>query len=353
MAITRPDYVIPRDRLLEMLRFTRRVCILWSVLTAIIGGLRFVDGSVLLELTRAGEPNLVNPTSSYLLDSPLKVWLLSILPSSVLVIAITFFFLALLPLLLIYCREGSRSFFFISILLSVTLVQKISLQNIGVGDGLTIFLIVCAILTSSMQLCAATFFVLGLWHPHQSFFVGFSFIVAQWALSSSWRFRRQFLAPIIGLTLALVVYFIYRIQMVIPVDRLDYALGNVDIVGNLVSLPIAFMSIGIWCYLLRRIRLCGWPLLIVVTWLVVLMVVSLATTDVTRVFCITSLPIVLIGSQRLFVDSENDEVIVELPYTIAIANLLLPVYSWSGFDFFLWPDLVGDFCKYGLHCFKS
>ena len=84
------------------------------------------------------------------------------------------------------------------------------------------------------------------------------------------------------------------------------------------------------------------------SWIFILATVSILTTDVFRVVTIISLPIILAGAARLF--DENFYISKIKVITVAILIALIPVYSWSGLDIFLWTDLVYDMCKWRVFC---
>ena len=115
---------------------------------------------------------------------------------------------------------------------------------------------------------------------------------------------------------------------------------------NFIYAPIAFAPIIFW-FLLSGVRVKKGKGLLSL-WLCGLVFVSLLTTDVTRVMTIISLPIVIMGANNILMEKA-----VVPPWKFVFGGTLIaliPPFSWSGFDYFLWKDLIRDFCKWGVHC---
>jgi len=316
----------------------------------VIGGIRFSDGSMLLAIASGAtvaDPVFARAAPQYVWDSPLKVALLNLLPAHFAAIAAAFALLAVLPLAGLVARDARlRALSLAAIFL--TPAFKISIQNIGVGDGLVVLLILIASASSRVMVIAAALFAIGLWHPQQSFFIGGSFLLARHCFGPRLE-RRDVMAVAGSLAAAALVYFSYRYLLAFSFAGREAYLADQAggfLAGNFAAAPIAFAPLLIWLGLIapRPERGLRW----LVAWIVVLAAVSVLTTDVTRVMTLTSLPIVLAGAARLL-DGGRPLPLRRLAVA-AILILLLPPYSYSGFDWWLWGDLRADACRWAGYC---
>ncbi len=313
-------------------------------------GFRFSDGSVLMAI--ANNLSIENPGFNeliqYNLDSPLKVLLLKLLPGDIISIGLVFGLLALSPVCGLLLSASAIGYLSL-IAVFLTPALKIAVQNIGLGDGLVISLIVVACASRKPQVIGACFFLIGLWHPQQSFFIGLSYIAAQYCLLHRWS-RHEYLAVLGSLGLAAVVFFLYKLLLGFDYhDRLDYLRTHLPqfIQRNLLYAPVAFAPFCGWL-LLAPITIRGRGLLML-AWLLILAAAALATTDVTRVFTLISLPIVLIGAQN----RRNPAPSAMKVLILCVLVQLIPAYSWSGLDYFMWPELYKDLCKWKHWCWPA
>ena len=176
-----------------------------------IAGIRFSDGGMLLAIARGqdvGAPIFSNIATQYIWDSPLKIFILKILPGRVDFIALVFLFFAFLPL--IYLFSKNKVLFFLGfILVFLTPAFKICIQNIGVGDGLVFTLIVFLCFSQSYMWGGIIFLLIALWHPQQSFFILVSYILAKYCYVKKMEWR-QIWVMVISLGLAALVFIIYK-----------------------------------------------------------------------------------------------------------------------------------------------
>ncbi|MCS4187844.1 hypothetical protein GGP48_002549 [Salinibacter ruber] len=325
---------------------------IFSVLIVVIGGIRFSDGSALLAIAQGAtaESPLFSGSGAlqYIWDSPLKVLSLRYVPPNIYGIGLFFGFLSVLPVALLLTRD-TLLFWLSSSALILTPCLKISMQNIGVGDGLTIFLAILLCYLNNNILISLSSFVLGLWHPHQSFFIGISFVLSKYVFFEDIEWR-QVATVLASLALAAAVFFLWKASLgfeysgrgTFMQDRMPELLYK-----NLVYAPVAFLPIALWFWFIPVAPRRGKCLL--GGWLFILGIVSLLTTDVTRVISLTALPILLAESKKIIIE-ERDDIPVRRILVFASLIVLIPPFSWSGLDYLVWTDLFSDLCEWGVYC---
>ena len=324
---------------------------LWGFLLLLVlwAGIRFSDGSVLLAISRGlnpNDPSLAN-LGQWLWDAPLKIGLLKLLPADVVAIGLAFAVLGILPG--IGLLSGSHRFLWLTVVtVFLTPAFKVSIENLGVGDGVLMFLALVLCATPSVSLLIFAAFTMALWHPQQSFFVGVSFFVGRYCYAGAIE-RRQVFAVGGALALGALAYLTYRALLPFHfIGRAEFMAqhGQDTLVRNLYLAPVAFAPIVLWLWLVspRPARL-HW---MVIGWLFVLGIVATLTSDVTRVMTITSLPLILAGANKII----DERLFVSTAWilTAGVLICLVPPLNWSGLDYFLWPDLAGDLCKWHLYC---
>lgn len=336
---------------LTQLSSLRPVLWLFLLLSVFLAGIRFSDGGMLLAISRGAtisDPIFKEVTTQYVWDSPLKIFLLQALPAKVIVIAVVFAALAVLPVVALTTWKNHRLIWLGVATLALTPALKVSVQNIGVGDGLVIFLVLLLFYLHKLWLIGLAFFVLALWHPHQSFFIGFSYLIARYCYAEDFD-KREVFVVLGSLVCAALIFFLYKASLgfnyggreTYLMERLQYFIHR-----NIAYAPISFLPIALWFFFVAPSPARASFLLI--GWLAILGVVSLLMTDVTRVMTITSLPIVLMGASKLF-DSATS-VASSRFFLVAGLIALIPPYSWAGLDFWLWTDFAGDLCKWRIYC---
>lgn len=312
-----------------------------------LAGVRFSDGSMLLAISRGAsvsDPVFAKASSQYVWDSPLKICLLRVLPARTAVIAVAFAVLAVMPLGGLFAKDQATLWAFM-VAIFLTPAFRVSIQNIGVGDGLSITCLCVIAATKSPWVITAMFFVIALWHPQQSFFMGCSYVLALYCFDRKVDYAKA-IAASVGLGFGAIVFFAYKASLGFAYSgRGQYMVENARlfILENIFYAPLALAPAGIWFLLLAPPSVRG--RFILAAWVVVLAIVSLLTTDVTRAMTLTSLPIVLVSSELLFAQREHLD---WRRYVIAaIVIALIPAYSWSGVDVFLWHDFLSDLQKWG------
>lgn len=328
--------------------FMRRgALVLAIILMVVVAGVRFSDGSMLVAISRGAsvsDPVFTKTSTQYVWDSPLKIALLRLLPPSVAFIAIVFACLAALPLLGL-CTKDIATFWIFWVAIFLTPAFRLSIQNIGVGDGLPIACLCVIAATSRRWVVAAMFLVIALWHPQQSFFMGVSYLLAMYCYYRDFDYSKA-TGALAGLAIGAVVFFAYKTSLGFTYSgRAQYMTENVRqfITENISYAPLAFAPIAIWFLFLAPKTVRGRYLL--ATWVAVLGLVSLLTTDVTRAMTLISLPIVAATANLMFTRAGSLD--WRKYVYAAIVMAMIPAYSWSGVDIFLWHDLVSDLRKWG------
>lgn len=326
------------------------------LLQTLYSGIRFVDGSALLALARDGFAAQIPSFGQYLFDSPLKVlvlWLAT--PESFLAIALVFAATLLLPFLAFRLCFGRSAFLGALVVFSLTPMLKVLLQSIGIGDGVTIALYTVALFGGHLGLALAGALLLPLWHFQQGSIV-LVFAACVLYLRNERGDRRRALALGGGLAAGTVLFVAYKLFAAPPShSRWDWIVqSGPDLVArNLYGLPILLASAGCLGGLLlaQRDALRGQrSLLQVCTALAALaLVASMLATDASRIFLLLTLPMLLLlleGHIRSGAVERDLWARPELHAALAFACVLVPLFSWSGIDLYLWRDLVVDIRKY-------
>lgn len=321
--------------------------------TVILFGIRFSGGGELLAIAQGKaitDIAFTRANTQYVWDSPLFVLVLKTLPASVVVIALFFTFLAILPLSGLAARQ-QQLFGATATALFLTPALKVSLLNIGVGDGLVIMLVIIIVGVRNPAVRALCFFLVCSWHPQQSFFIIMSYCAALYAFRGAVG-RTDFAPVAIGASLGLTVYVIHRSLLGLEFsDRAAFISYVIDahLVSNLAWFAFSLGPFAIWYALIGRKAVVG-PL-VLLTWVGVCYLIANLTTDVTRVFTVITLPIILIGTAKALIQTDpvsNDRL------TGAIASIFLfAPLSWAGLDYFVWENLIMDFCKWGFFCVSN
>jgi hypothetical protein len=322
-------------------------------LIVLVGGLRFSDGSMLLAISRGAtiaDEVFLDPFTQYVWDSPLKVYLLWVLPSSILFIAAVFAFIGIFPSFMFFAKQ-EKVFFASAICLLLTPAFKVSMQNLGVGDGILITLVIAACLATSHYIILICFLLIGLWHPQQAFFIGVSWLVANYLYADKLH-KTRLLAGLCGLIIAAAWFFYFKAQLGFGyAGRSYYITAKFDelLIPNLKWAALAFLPTVCWFVFIAPKSKQQWVLML---WLLLLSFVALLTADVTRVMTMISLPLVLMGALAIYerepsftkFRKSNKNAI----FLVCALVIVIPPYSWSGLDYFLWGDLISDLCKWGV-----
>ena len=351
------------------------------ILQILIGGFRYSDGSILRAINQGLDINAPifqnNPYSQYIWESPLKIFLLKIFPStSFLNLGIIFSILAFLPLVGLAWDKKTRFYRLSSILIVTTTAFKISIQNIGTGDGLIFFLSLLLILSfKNTILSLLSIFLIGLWHPGQAPFIAFSACIACFAQKdylqnlkkSGYEFNEKINLRaysgfvIFGLLFSRLILIIYNNLLGFDyINRFDYISDRgLDLLKNNfiyspigIFLPLVFMVI---LFFIKNIFTKSIKFLLI-SWIFICSFISLLTLDVSRVNILLLTPIFLIIIEKFNLNKsfflfQNYLKVFSFPvFYILIAVVLLPAWGWSGLEFSMWGDFFNDMCKYRVLC---
>ena len=333
----------------SLLAANRKLSVFLLFVVLLVGGFRFSDGSLLLAISQGAgleHPVLASPFGQYLFDSPLKVFVLRLLPANIVVIALFFLVLAVLPMLcVLFCRGAMLSSAWAMVFLTPSL--KVSIQNVGVGDGLVLMLSCCLVVARDRILRALLVFIVALWHPQQATIILASFVIALIAYREHIEMLDT-LVMLVSLALAWLVFAWFKSSLGFAYSgRLDFMLERAGqmLATNLPFVPLAIFPALVW---VLAVKFDFGRAIYLVVWTLCLVALALLTTDVTRVITLVTLPIVLVSIRNNGAQSRAASSAVFL--CIAVVVALFPVFSWSGFDYFLWNDLVRDLCKYRVYC---
>jgi hypothetical protein len=327
-----------------------------AVLQVVCGGIRFVDGSMLLQFSQTGFQANLQEFSQYLFDSPLKILLLWTLHlNNALVIGFLFLtlnFLPMLAVLLVGKDEKERIELFA--VASIMPIFKLMFQNTGVGDSVIIAGTIVLVAGRHWLPVAVTACVMVLWHFQQGvLIVSVLFALFVVMRSPDWRLRLKALA--IG-TMTGVLAFAAIETFLVPrhVGRLGYIFAHVApfLRQNLLYLPIALCPILPGTILMTealqardqrgetRITLAA------ITATALALCVGMLTTDFSRTMLLLTFPVVL------FLTKSASPVFSEMLRTphrvgpLLAIGVVTPLFSWSGIDIFLWTTLQATFQKY-------
>jgi hypothetical protein len=318
----------------------------------IIGGVRFSDAGALSEIAQNGFEAELGPASQYLLDSQLKVFLLHTLGiASPLGLALLFAILTVIPLPLVLLVRDQERRLRLAIFLAVLPVAKICLQNIGVGDSITITLLLFAALASSWIPTGLAVAALGLWHPQQglvlSAFLGMLTLV---------RGKESRGRGVLILATSAIVFVIFLCikSLVLPeggVDRIGYIRERFGYYAprNLFYLPVVLAAAvpGVLAAISFRKEQSRLAFVASLLLLIPALAISFLAEDFSRLFIILSLPtmlslIGLLGQSNFKASKLSHQQL----WTLIALNAMVPIFSWSGIDIYLWTDLLNDLKKY-------
>lgn len=361
----------------------RFIPIIAIFLQILIGGIRFSGGRALQAISAGDDINAsifqLNPLTQYVWESPLNVGLLKIYPGESFVsLGILFTFLAFMPILGVFFNKSSSIYQLSSLMLVATPALKISMQNIGVGDGLISFLIILLLSNFKNKLlsfCSILF--IGLWHPGQAPFIAVSALISCLLyLENSQKIfndlkskfsKKVFVNFFISISSALIfsriILLIYNSQLGFEyLNRKEYLFLKSPefLLKNLIFSPISLVfPISIILIFSSGLILVNRKIKIIsIFWIAFCSILSLFTTDVSRVSFLILSPIFLILLRNIFLSENNKicnfpkNIFNKLLIVLLLINSLFPQWTnWSGLDFSLWGSFFSDLCKYNLVCF--
>lgn len=323
-----------------------------------IGGLRFVDGSMLIQFSTVGFQAELSDFSQYLFDSPLKIALLSALGfKSAIAVGLTFLVLNLLPLVAIWATsQDARERAILLFIFASMPTWKIMFQNVGVGDS---FILACTIvLVLSRQLWAVAFAAacMVLWHLQQGLLICAIMLclLARCQRDDRWERSVYILA---GLTAALMIILFLK-AFILPTysGRLQFIFTHMApfLQRNMLYFPIALCTAISGALLvfevsrlaqssnLRKLTHIGFGLAVPA------FAVASLTTDVSRAFVLLTFPIVLflVNPQTIGMSVYDRLIASRAPAPLLFCAAFAPVLSWSGIDYYLWSTLWATLQKY-------
>jgi hypothetical protein len=327
-------------------------------LQIICGGMRFVDGSMLLQFSQVGFHAQLQDFSQYLFDSPLKVLLLHLFHLNS-AMAIGFLFLALngLPVLAIWLvSKNLRERQALLAIITIMPTWKITFQNIGVGDSVVISCTIILAMATSPWLVAATAVVVVLWHFQQGMLICL-FCVALSAVCRDADWRQRAISIVVGAAVGVTAFAITS-ALLIPshTGRAAVILSHWApfLAKNFIFLPIVLCSAVPALFLMfdaalrsdRKER--GRMRYTAVALSGLALCISLVTLDVSRVLLLLTLPIVLFLANPRAVSPAFIKRFCTTPAMLPFLALgvITPIYSWSGIDVYLWPTLLKTWQKY-------
>lgn len=334
--------------------FRRNSLIAFLLLLAVLAsGIRFSDGSMLLAISGGADIThpifQENPSSQYIFDSPLKVLLLRTLPQSYVVISFAFLLISFAPLALLALPLNNAQRKSILLVFLLAPILKVSIQNVGVGDGVIITCILILVAYQNLYASFLLMLMIGLWHPQQAFFIFSSLLLVDLIFSE--RITSSTKSAFLGAMSAGCIFLIYRNSLGFEyLDRQDYMQDNLITIfsNNGASLPAFLVPLITTAYISWPAisRLAHFKLMFLACYVILLVLLSSLTTDFSRVFFIISLPLVY----ALFSRSEI-EILSRKFFFASLIIIASPIVSWSGLDIFLYKDVLDDACEWGGVCF--
>ena len=329
------------------------------VLQILCGGVRFVDGSILLQFSQNGFEANIEDTSQFLFDSPLKVLLLRGLHlDNAVAIGLLFLALNLLPLLaiLLVARNLKERLELLAVV-SIMPMFKLMFQNVGVGDSVVIAGTIVLVAARHWVPLILTAYVIVLWHFQQGvLIVSILFALSVAMRSPGWQSRIRALA--IGSVTGVLTFAVIQKFLVPPhLGRLGYVLTHMAQIfhRNLLYLPIALCPMVPGVILMiealqareqqKQEKLVA---LVAIVATVLAVSISALTIEFSRVMLLLTFPVVL------FLANPNSAPPIFLEILLAprrvvpllAIGVVTPFFSWSGIDVFLWTSLRETFQKY-------
>ena len=321
------------------------------------GGIRFSDINNLYQISlKDNFQNFISQdiwiaygvSAEYLYDSPMKIILVKIIPSNKLFISFLFLIINFLPFIFLFIKKNLDRVLLISIFI-FSPILKILFLNIGSGDGVLVFLILLAFFLDKKFHIALCFFVMGLWHPQQSFFIFFSYFIGSYCMRNEMD-GKKFLLCAISMFLSFLVYIYYK-QYFFPdiIGRSTTLIENFNLVllRNINYLFFILLPLVLWFYIFFP-KIFRYNFLLY-SWILLLIILSLLVLDSTRVLIITLLPIMCFAIRNTLSFSKRS-VNNYLLFIIVAINIISPTISWSGKDWMLYYDIVNDICNHFQIC---
>ena len=177
MGASKSEMPIPKDGHRLAACANRPLCFVLLIaasLQVLFGGIRCVDGSMLLQFSRFGFGAELNDFAQYLYDSPLKIIVLHALYlESVSLIGFVFILINFLPLAVIKITPTARNESLVVLaVITILPIWKLMFQNVGIGDSVIISTTMIAAISSNYFSVALGAIVAVLWHFQQGVIIG-------------------------------------------------------------------------------------------------------------------------------------------------------------------------------------
>ncbi|MGC8536208.1 MAG: hypothetical protein ACP5QR_11875 [Rhizomicrobium sp.] len=331
-----------------------------AIAQIILGGVRFVDGGALMMLAADGFHAHLKEFSQYLFDSPLKIGLIHALRlTSATSIGIVFLALNALPVLaILLLGKSAKERVILLAIFGVLPTWKIMFQNVGIGDSVVLAGSIILIIADLSWFVAGTAALLTLWHFQQGVFI--CAIVSSLLISSARPDDRIRAFSILrGLLVgALMFFFVHLFISPNYSGRAQFMLSYMGpfLIRNIIYLPVGLACVVPGALLAYHALQCGTKAPNVVTLILACFIfvgavaVAILTTDVSRVLVLLTFPMLLTLTNPRTMGLAVHERIFNSREAIALLFLpaFVPILSWAGIDYYLWPSLLVTFHKYGL-----
>ena len=329
-----------------------------AALQVVLGGMRFVDGSMLLQFSQVGFQAQLQDSSQYLFDSPLKIVLLRLLHlDSATAIGLLFIALNFLPLAAIWlvARQQQERLALLAIV-TIMPIWKVMFQNIGVGDSVVIACTIVLVMARCWPCVGITTFAMVLWHFQQGMLICLILSVLCIAAQEPER-RPRIMSILLGAAAATIVFSILKVYfMPSYTDRLGVNLAHMgpSLRQNLLFFPIGICAIVPGTLLIieamqrggRRARpALGWMTLGAIG---LAICVGAIIIDFSRVTLLLTFPIVLfLANPRAMPSGFFEKLLTPRAVVPVLAvAVMTPMLAWSGIEVYLWPTVLVTFQKY-------
>ena len=326
----------------------------------LLGGVRFVDGGSLMLLAADGFHAHLKEFSQYLFDSPLKIAFLHALRlTSATSIGIIFLALNILPVLaIVIFGKSTKERVVLLAIFGILPTWKIMFQNVGIGDSVVFAGSIILIIADPAWLVAGTAALLTLWHFQQGALI--CAIVSSLLISRARAHDRIRAFSILrGLLVGALIFLIVHLFFSPNYSgRAQFMLSFMGpfLIRNIIYLPVGLACVVpgtllAYCAIRRGMNV---PNILTITLACFIFVgaiaVAILTTDVSRVLVLLTFPMLLTLTNPRTTGMAVHERIFNSQEAIALLLLpaFVPILSWAGIDYYLWPSLLVTFHKYGL-----
>lgn len=312
-------------------------------LQVLVGGVRPVDGSMLIHFAESGfGAQLPTNFAQYLFDSPLKMAVVHVLHlTSPLRLAAFFALLTFLPFAAaLLARDGEVRKTAI-VLLAALPLTRVSLSSLGVGDA-ALFAVIVTLVVSPSRLVAivGTIIAVG-WHVQLGTLMLIALgLVMFFQRDPRHRAKIPYLAA--GLAIGLLIQVVLLVLLIPGHQGRAASLALYHdrfLLRSLFYWPAAVVVavpglLGLWL----SGRLSKLPAIAAVL-LVAAFAISTTTADVSRVFFVLSFPVILLlylSPPASYATLRQMDVLVP----VLAVSTVVPLLGWNGVEIFDWGGLA-------------